>query len=266
MTGSVPSRRIARRLSAATALALVAGSAWAMPQAVAADPSLSMTPGPTSHPYANGQNLVLSVGANTRFTPNTRIEVLECAAPKGVLPIDDSTCDGNTAQYGSVLVGPDGSFQVPSYTLYQLPNSVLGEQNNHDPVCNATHECVLYIGQDQNDFSKPKMFSPVFSVGSTSPVGTTPSPSGGSSPTGGSTGHGAGGSTSSTGGTGSVDPSVSLGDPPAGSSGVDPGVSAQAAGTLAFTGIGEVPLLVGVGAILVLLGAAGRNVRRRARP
>ena len=76
----------------------------------------------------SGQSIKISVGASSRFAAYSRIEILQCAAPNGVLPVDDTSCDGNTAQYGSVLVASDGSFDVPAYTIYQLPNSALGEQ------------------------------------------------------------------------------------------------------------------------------------------
>lgn len=269
MAIAAPSKRSARRFGiplGIAVIAVIAGVGWALPQAGAADPTLTMTPGPTSHPYANGQNIALSVGPNSTFTPNFRIEVLECAAPKGVLPVDDSTCDGNTAQYGSVLVAANGSLQVPAYTLYQLPNATLGEQNNHAPVCNASEECVLYLGQDQNDFTRPKIFSPPFTVGSTAPAGTTPTAAGGTAPAGGSASHsGASGSTPTAGSAGGVDPSASLGTA-GGTNALDPAVSAQAPGTLAFTGVEQLPLLVGAGLLLMVLGTVGIHTRRRAKP
>ena len=38
------------------------------------------------------------------------------------------------------------------------------------------------------------------------------------------------------------------------------------AGVLAFTGIDQVPLLVGTGMLMMLVGTVGIRVRRRARP
>jgi hypothetical protein len=263
------SRRGSRRLRIGGAvLAALALVSWRAPWAAAGSPTLTMAPAPASRAYADGQSISLSVGPNSRFSPYSRIEVLECAAPKGALPVDDSTCDGNTAQYGSVIVAADGSFGLPAYTLYQLPNTVLGEQRNHAPVCNAAQECVLYIGQDQNDFSQPKMFSPVFTVGSTAPIGSAPPPVGGAAPPGGS--GPSGGSNPPTGASGSSSASaaVSLSDPSSSASGgtVSAGVSAVPAGSLAFTGIAEVPWLLGTGALLMVLGSAGIHLRRRAEP
>ena len=151
----------------ATVVGLVSAVALlgiAAPRAGAASPTLTITPSSGGHPYQNGVSLDISVGTNSTFAPYSRIIVIECAAPKGVMPVDDTTCDGNTVQSGSVLVNADGSFEVPSYRLYSLPNTALGEAPDSEPVCNSSVECVLYIGQDQNDFSQPKIFSAPFTV------------------------------------------------------------------------------------------------------
>ena len=134
-------------------------------------PGVTITGGGGS-PYGNGAVVGIDVGPNPFFAPNSRIEVIECAAPKGVDPVSDATCDGNTAQSGSVLVARDGSFQIPHYTLYSLPNTALEETADGIPICNATSECVLYIGQNQNDFTAPKVFSTAFTVQPT--AGSTP--------------------------------------------------------------------------------------------
>ena len=62
------------------------------------------------------------------------------------------------------------------YTVYALPDANLGESSSGTPVCNLSNECVLYIGQDQNDFTQPHFFSQLFYV---QPVaGDTGSPAG----------------------------------------------------------------------------------------
>ena len=80
------------------------------------------------------------------------------------LPKDITTCDGNTIQGTTILVANDGSFSDSSYQVYMLPNSVLGEQPNDKPICNQTNYCVLYVGQNQNDFTAPKVFSAPFLI------------------------------------------------------------------------------------------------------
>ena len=140
-------------------------------------PTVTLTPAP-SPSIPGGQVMTVAVGPNKRFTPYTRIEILECADPGGQsanLPTSDLTCDGNTAPGFSILVNKDGSFSTSRYRLYSLPNAVLGESKDDVPVCNATHMCVLYVGQDQTNFHAPKDFSAPFSV---TPPGPTASGSG----------------------------------------------------------------------------------------
>ena len=40
----------------------------------------------------------------------------------------------------------------------------MGEQANFKPICNQTNYCVLYVGQNQNDFTAPKVFSAPFLI------------------------------------------------------------------------------------------------------
>jgi hypothetical protein len=131
-------------------------------------PALTITPGP----YHNGQQINLSVGANKYFTPYSRINILECADPGGRaknLPTSVNTCDGNTIQGVTILVAPNGSFFEHGYPLYSVPNAPqLGEQSDTLPACNAKKACVLYIGQNQEKFTAPKMFSPAFRISKSS--------------------------------------------------------------------------------------------------
>ncbi len=133
-----------------------------------APPALKITPGP----YHNGQSISLSVGPNRYFTPYSRINVIECADPGGKasnLPTSASTCDGNTIQGTTILVQPNGSFSEHGYELYALPNaSQLGESSDTQPVCNQRKGCVLYIGQNQEKFTAPKIFSPPFWISKSS--------------------------------------------------------------------------------------------------
>lgn len=181
-------RRIASSLVTLVAglgVVLVAAS----PAAGSAGPAAVVTPPLAGH-VTNGETISISVGPNTVFTPEARIEVLECAAPRGALPTSDASCDGNTAQYGSVIVAADGSFTVPAYTLVALPNAAFDESPHGSPVCNLTATCVLYIGQNQNDFSAPKIFSVRYTIDPSTP---TPAVFAGSIVGAGGTGSGAGG-------------------------------------------------------------------------
>jgi hypothetical protein len=108
------------------------------------------------------------MGPNKIFNPHIRLTVIQCADPGGKqadLPTAYlNNCDSTTVQTGSLLVQSNGSFDLRSYTIYSLPSAALDEQPTWTPVCNATHACVLYVGEDYNDFSLPKVFSHPFYV------------------------------------------------------------------------------------------------------
>lgn len=128
-------------------------------------PTAVLTPSSTT--YHSGQTISVSVGPNKYFAPFARIIILQCADPGGSsahLPINDTTCDGNTVPGHSVLVAKDGSFSTTYQQIFSLPNTVLGETPDGRPVCNQTHACVLYVGQDQTNFTQPKIFSAPFTV------------------------------------------------------------------------------------------------------
>ena len=131
-------------------------------------PALNITPGP----YHNQQFINVSVGPNHYFTPYSRINIIECADPGGRarnLPVSVIACDGNTIQGNSILVQRNGSFAERHYQLFALPNaSVLGEQADSVPVCNQNKKCVLYVGQNQEKFTAPKVFSSPFTISKSS--------------------------------------------------------------------------------------------------
>jgi hypothetical protein len=130
-------------------------------------PVVVLTPPPGSSAYHNNQQFQLSVRPNKYFAPYSRIVVLECGDPGGQtanLPKSDTGCDGNTVQGYSILVNKDGSFSTSNYQLMSLPNTVLGEPADNRPVCNQSKPCVLYVGQDQTNFTAPKVFSLPFTI------------------------------------------------------------------------------------------------------
>jgi LPXTG-motif cell wall-anchored protein len=154
---------IPKKLYAIAGALLVAGStlAFAGP-ASAASPTVTLNP---SAGFFDQQTIEVSVGPNSFFTPNASIKILECA----VGATSDAQCDGNTQNADAVIVKADGSFDYKAYVLYQLPSSVLGEPAGNQPVCNGTVQCTLYVGQNQNDFSQPHIFSSAFVIASTPP-------------------------------------------------------------------------------------------------
>ena len=145
-------------------------------EAGAASPAVTMSASGALH---DGETITVKVGPNSVFTPYAKVNILECADPGGTvanLPVDDTTCDGNTIQSDTIPVAQNGSFSETDYTIYQLPSLTLGEQSNYKPICNQTNICVLYVGQDENNFSAPKSFSAPFTVGAAAAPRRRPPP------------------------------------------------------------------------------------------
>jgi hypothetical protein len=211
----------------------------------AAPPPLNVSPQGNLH---DGQSISLTVGPNSYFTPHARVNILECADPGGAvanLPKDITTCDGNTVQGTTILVANDGSFSESAYSVYLLPNSALGEQPNGQPICDKTNPCVLYVGQDQNDFTAPKVFSAPFLITQGSATTTT---------TVAQTNSGGNAATSST----AVGPAASSGT--TGTSGGLATSATSASAALANTGPPAALAWVGaMGMALVVTGALGRR-------
>ncbi len=134
----------------------------------------------TPGPFASGQVVEVKIPANSTLSPGAGIFIVECAAPGGVAPSDPSDCDGLTVQPDTLLAGADGSVDytvtgsTSGFTMFALPDTNLGEGPSGLPVCNTSNECVLYIGQNQNDFTQPHFFSQPFYVKPTAGDAGTP--------------------------------------------------------------------------------------------
>jgi Bacterial Ig-like domain (group 1) len=123
-------------------------------------------------PFSSDQQINVVVPANSLFIHTSPVNIVECAAANGVLPTLPQECDGNTIQGPTILPGPDGSINLESqrYGLYQvfaLPDTmILGENASDAVTCGntAATECVLYIGENQGDFTQPHVFSQPFYV------------------------------------------------------------------------------------------------------
>lgn len=223
-------------------LVVLPAVAGATPPAVVLSPSGNLS---------DGQSISVTVGANGTFTPHAGVKILECADPGGTaanLPKDDSTCDGNTVQGSTILVAGNGSFSDAAYPVYLLPSTTLGELSNSQPICNQTHACVLYVGQNQNDFTAPKAFSAPFLITPGSDTTTsTAAPSGS---------NGGSGATSTTAAPTTSAATVGTGG------GADPATSAisVSTGALADTGSpAEIAWVAAAGLALLLTGAIGRR-------
>jgi hypothetical protein len=176
-------RHVTRRVATASAVLAMAGTVaalgFATPAFATGPPASSEVPGSAvpigsytpGTPFSSGQIISVQIPDNSTLTPGAGIFIEECAAPGGAAPMDPSACDGQTIQGDTVLAGSSGQVDyttTPStsgYTIYALPDVVtLGESPSGVPVCNLSNECVLYIGQNQNDFTAPHFFSQPFYV------------------------------------------------------------------------------------------------------
>jgi hypothetical protein len=199
-------------------------------------------------PLADGQVVDVSVAPNSTLGRSSLegagfpsgavpIKVLECADLDGQaanLPKKPTDCEPATIR-AVAGAAADGSVVVKGLTIYALPDEAdLGVPNG--TVCdNTEHQCVLGIFSNQNDFTKPHLFSAPFQVTpSGEPNGAIPtSASGSSSPRSNSTAIGA-----------------------------SPDVSVSAA-TLANTGGPTLwPWLLGSGFVLLVVGSTLRFLRR----
>jgi hypothetical protein len=201
-----------------------------------------------TNPLVSHQLVTVSVGPNSTLSRSSLesagfpsgavpIKILECADPGGLaanLPQSLKQCEPETIDPNGTAQ-QDGSMVESGYTIYALPDPTdLGTSNG--TVCDIEHQCVLGIFSNQEDFSKPHLFSAPFQTVST---GT----GGGATPT--STPSASGNGSASTGGA-----SAAVSVPPA---------------TLADTGGPTLwPWLLGAGAVLLVGGTALRGLRRPA--
>jgi hypothetical protein len=164
-----PTRSVLPAILCASLLGTAIGTLASATSAQAATaPVVTMNPAGPYVDKGDGQNITISVSANNIFVPRTHVQVLECADRGGTvsnLPISDATCDGNTIQGETILVNANGSISPSQYTVFELPNfKSLEEPSTNQPVCNATHACVLLIAYNQNVFTQPHIFSAPFIV------------------------------------------------------------------------------------------------------
>jgi hypothetical protein len=131
------------------------------------DPALALNGSTTVSSFHDGQTITVAMGPNKVFKPLIRVDILMCNDPGGkasALPKSFSACDEDTIQGDSVIPKADGSFKEKAYMIFRLPSRALGETTYWPTRCDSTHQCVLFVGEDQNNFSLPKVFSHPFVV------------------------------------------------------------------------------------------------------
>jgi hypothetical protein len=154
-------------LMTATLAAITISGAASLTSGSSGPYAVPVAPFAAGTPFSSGQPINVVVPANSIFLPTSGINIVECAAPGGVDPTLPAECDGNTINIGTILPNSDGSFTFTGYPIYALPDSILlGEGASNAVTCGVTAatECVLYIGNDQTNFTAPHVFSQPFSV------------------------------------------------------------------------------------------------------
>ena len=180
--------------AAGVALLLVAASFALLPgHASAAAPRIGvlLSPGdgtgaivPADGTITDQTTVEVQVPDNTTLSGSAAVKILECSDADGMtddLPKSAVGCDGLTINTGATI-NEDGNGGVDAfnYVIYALPSAALHENSNATPVCDAYSACVLYIGENQNDFSTAYVWSTPFcvaAVGATAQTGicgTTP--------------------------------------------------------------------------------------------
>jgi hypothetical protein len=138
--------------------------------------AVAVSPFTAGDAYSSGQTINVIVPANSLFVSTSNVNIVECAAPSGVLPTVPAECDGNTIQGETILPNTDGDINLQTqgyglYPVYALPDMIsLGESSSSAVTCGdtAATECVLYIGENQGDFTAPHVFSQPFFIAANS--------------------------------------------------------------------------------------------------
>jgi hypothetical protein len=143
----------------------------------------TVTPGP----YTSGQSIAITGTANsvlsnanlvansvpgqTAGDPIGAFYFEECADPGGTaanLPTTSSGCEAATDDFTSVQKTSDGSFDDPSYTVYDLPDlATLGNATMVGKCDVAPNTCVIGIFAENpgtSGFSYPHLFSAPFNI------------------------------------------------------------------------------------------------------
>jgi Bacterial Ig-like domain (group 1) len=126
-------------------------------------------------PYSSGQMLTVAAVANSTLDQASleaagfpsgavTIKFLECSDPGGLvsnLPTKPTECEPQTI-HSIAGANTDGSLST-TYQVLALPDANLGTSNG--TTCDAAADaCVVGIFSNQNDFSKPHLFSAPFYV------------------------------------------------------------------------------------------------------
>ena len=141
----------------------------------------------TAGPYTSGQSIQITGTANSTLSnanlvansvpeqatgnPVGAFYFEECTDPDGTaanLPTTSNGCEAATDDFTSVSKSLDGSFDDPSYIVYDLPDpATLGSPTMVGTCDVAPNTCVIGIfatNPNTNGFSYPHLFSAPFNI------------------------------------------------------------------------------------------------------
>src|SRR5271165_1986189 len=103
---------------AALSLFVVAGAAEPTSGSIVSNAAQPQSPFTAGIPFSSGQSINVVIPANTAFAGSKEfVNIVECAAPDGVVPTNPIACDGETIQGSTIIPAADGSFTYPNYQL-----------------------------------------------------------------------------------------------------------------------------------------------------
>ena len=120
--------------------------------------------------FASGQNINAVIPANTAFVfsgqQHGEADRRVAWVQNGVVPTLTTACDGlDQSRAPPLWPTPDGSFTLTNYTVYALPDLVsLGEGSGGPAGATPATECILYIGDNYEDFTAPHLWSDPFFI------------------------------------------------------------------------------------------------------
>jgi hypothetical protein len=128
------------------------------------DSAVPISPFTAGTPFSSGQTISVVVPTNTVLPAHQDVVIAECAAPDDVIPTLTSACDTATATQQTIFPS-GGAIDYKNFQVFALPDVyTLGESPTGQPVCDLTDECVLYIGNNVEDFTQPHFWSQGFFV------------------------------------------------------------------------------------------------------
>jgi hypothetical protein len=128
--------------------------------------AVPQTPFTAGIPFSSGQQITVSVPANTLLPHATNIHIVQCeAGPGGGPPTGTPVCDPLTQYPNTAVVNGDGSMNITDFDVFALPSAALGETASNPTVCGgSTDPCILYIGPDQTNPALAHVWSQSFQV------------------------------------------------------------------------------------------------------